>query len=349
MSFVVFATESKWQSGSLCYNSVVILITGATGFIGRALLRQLLAAGREVRIALHPSRTSPRLPRGVPLEVAVVSLSDERAIQAALKGVEVVFHLAGSEWRGKDADLFAVDMRGTERLANLAAQAGVKRLVYLSHLGASRAAGYPVFKAKGIAEEHIRRSGVAHTIFRSGLVFGPEDHFTTVLARLLRASPFFFPIPGGERTVVQPLWVEDLIAVMLWSLEDEGTLNQTYEIGGSEYFTARQILEIIMQVTQRRRLLLEVNPALLRAWIVMLEAMIPNYPLSSFWMDYLAVSRTCPADALPRTFGLMPARFAYRLDYLKRTAWYMALWRGTTARLSKATAQALETVRTLRL
>lgn len=328
---------------------LVILITGATGFIGRALLRQLLAAGREVRIALHPSRLTPRLPRGVPLDVTLVSLADERAIRAALKGVEVVFHLASSESRGKDADLFAVDIRGTEALARLAAEAGVKRLVYLSHLGASRAAGYPLFKAKGIAEEHIRRSGVPHTIFRSGIVFGPEDHFTTVLARLLQTSPLFFPLPGGERTVVQPLWVEDLIAVMLWSLEDEGTLNQTYEIGGSEYFTARQILEIIMQVTQRRRILFEVNPALLRAWIVLLEAMIPNYPLSSFWMDYLAVSRTCPADSLPRTFGLMPARFAYRLDYLKRTPWYAALWRGMTSRLSVAAGQVLEAVRTFHL
>src|SRR5512135_834158 len=175
----------------------MILVTGATGFIGRALMRQLLDSGLAVRVLIRPSRRSPRLPKGLPIDVAVVSLADERAIGAALKGVDVIFHLAGAEWQGRNANLQAVDMQGTANLARVAAEADVKRIITVSHLGASRASAYPVFKAKGIAEEHIRRSGVPFTIFRSSLVFGPEDHFTSSLARLLQVSPFIFPLPGS--------------------------------------------------------------------------------------------------------------------------------------------------------
>jgi uncharacterized protein YbjT (DUF2867 family) len=326
----------------------MILVTGATGFIGRALMRQLLESGREVRVLIRPSRHSPRLPKGRPIDVAVASLSDERSLRAALKGVDVIYHLAGAEAQGRNANLLAVDMQGTEHLAHVAAEARVRRIITVSHLGASRASGYPVFKAKGIAEEHIRRSGVPHTIFRSSVVFGPQDHFTTNLASLLRASPFVFPLPGGSRTVVQPLWIEDLVTVLLWALDDEGTINRTYEIGGSEYFTVEQVVRAVMQTSRRTRALFPVHPVLLRAWIVTLESFVPNFPISSFWLDYIAVGRTCPVDNLSRAFGLMPARFAYRLDYLKRRPWYAAAMSRIAERTSETRRRLAESLRLLR-
>jgi uncharacterized protein YbjT (DUF2867 family) len=326
----------------------MILITGGTGFIGRALVRQFFDSGYPVRTLLRPSPRTPRLPKGVPVEVAVVSLGDIRGLRAALRDVDVIIHLAGTEHLGRNANLLATDIQGTQNLAQAAKQAGVKRFIYLSHIGADRASAFPVHKAKGIAEEHIRRSGVPYTIVRSSIVFGPEDHFTTNLVSLLRRVPGVFPIPGDGQTRIQPLWVEDLVTCLIWAMENSETINKIYEVGGSEYFTLRQTLEIIMQVTGKRRLLVSLSPPFLRALIVTLETFVPRFPASSFWTDYYAVHRTCPVDNLPRTFGLMPARFTYRLDYLAHKPWYTLWWNSFANEAAKLSARIQNLFRPMR-
>ena len=89
-----------------------------------------------------------------------------------------------------------------------------------------------------------------------------------------------------------------------------------------------------MDVTRRRRYLLSLSPITLRAMTVFLEGVIPNFPISSFWLDYFAVNRTCAVDSMPRNFGLMPARFTYRLDYLIRKPWYQRIWNSVTERVA---------------
>jgi uncharacterized protein YbjT (DUF2867 family) len=203
----------------------------------------------------------------------------------------------------------------------------VGRFFYLSHLGADRAAGFPVLKAKGIAEEFIRKSGVPYTILRASILFGPGDEFTTGLAMLLTAAPGFLPLPAKGETLLQPLWVEDLVTCLIWSLDNLETLNQTFEVGGSEYISLRSLTTTIMEVIRRQRWLVSWPMQSMRTLTIIMESIYPRFPASIFWLDYLAVNRTCPLDSIPRNFGLMPARFASRLDYLRNIPWTQQLLR----------------------
>jgi NADH dehydrogenase len=230
--------------------------------------------------------------------------------------VDVVFHLVGSERQGNQADLMGVDIEGTRTIANVAADTGIKRFFYMSHLGADRASAFPLLKTKAIAESYILKSQVPYTIFRSAVVYGAGDQFTTEFARLLRIAPGVLLIPGKGDTLLQPLWIEDLVTCLILAIEDANTTNQIYQIGGPEYLPFRDILKTLMQVTGIRRPTIAISPGYLRILSILLENTYKRFPISSFWQDYLAADRTCDLDTLPRLFGLMPERFNRQLDYL---------------------------------
>jgi NADH dehydrogenase len=242
-------------------------------------------------------------------------------------GVDIVYHLAGVEWHGAGASLMDIDIQGTQMVSQIAAEVGVERFFYLSHLGADRASAFPVLKAKAISEENIRRSGVRHTIIRSALVYGMNDHLTSGLARLLNALPSFFFVPEDGETLLQPIWVEDLVTCLLWSLDNNLTINQTYSIGGPEYLSFKHIVQSVLEQINLRRRLVSVFPPYLRGATVLFESMFPGLPVSVYWLDYLAVNRTCSIDVLPRVFNLLPSRFDHRLDHLKYIDWRTSLWR----------------------
>lgn len=299
----------------------MILITGGTGFIGKALIRQLNEMGELPRVLIRPSRESPDLLKGLPTEVALSSLSDPRGLRAAMVGVDTVYHLASGERQGTRANLHQIDILGTQAVVSTARDAGVKRLFYLSHLGADRGSAYPMLKAKGIAEEFVRRSGIDFTIIRSAVVFGPGDRLTTGLASILRTLPSIFLVPGDGKSLLQPLWVEDLATCLAWALEDKETRNRMVEIGGPEYLTFTQVVEQVMAATGKRRRLVNVRLPYLRWLTEFLESMSTRLPTSVYWLDYLASNRTCSLDTAPRVFNLMPSRFSQRLAYLKGDSW----------------------------
>ncbi|MBN1146932.1 MAG: NAD(P)H-binding protein [Anaerolineales bacterium] len=305
----------------------MILVTGGTGFIGKALIRHLVEMGYPVRTLIRPSPRSPNLPRRVAVDVAVSSLSDERGLRAAMVGADAIYHLVGGEWSGPRASLLEIDIKGTRAVVEAAADAGVERIFYVSHLGADRASAYPVLKAKAIAEEFVRRSGLTYTILRSAVVYGPNDSLTSGLARIMSALPFMFLLPGSGEVQLQPLWVEDLVACLTWCLDEPETYNRTIDIGGPEYLSFRQIVELVMQETGIRRSLVNFPPPYLRGLTMLLESLLPNLPVSVYWLDYLAVNRTSALDTMPRVFNLMPARMSQRLAYLHGGNWRSSLFR----------------------
>ncbi|HEY61489.1 MAG TPA: NmrA family NAD(P)-binding protein [Anaerolineae bacterium] len=303
----------------------MILVTGGTGFIGKALIRTLVEAGYPVRVLIRPSKKSPRLPHGVKVNVAVASLQDERGLRAAMVDVDTVFHLVGIERQGIKENLLKVDVEGTRAIIHAAEDANVKKIFYLSHIGADRASAYPVFKAKAIAEEYIRKSKIPYTIFRTSIVFGKGDGFTTSIAQIIKAVPIIFFMPGKGDILIQPLWVEDLVKCLVWALENRDISNKMIELGGPEFLNYHEVVKLILGKLGTNRMMVSVSPPLLRMITVLIESLLPTAPVSVYWLDYLATNRTCSLDTIPRLLNLMPSRFSKRLDYLVGENWRRVL------------------------
>ena len=305
----------------------MILVTGATGYIGRRLLPWLHAEGGRVRILLRPRPKSPRLPTGLALEVALTSLADLRGVRAAMVGVDRVIHLASAAADGPRGDLYATDVAGTENVVQAAADASVRQIVFLSHLGASRASAYPLLRAKALAEEHIRNSGLPHLILRCGPIFGPGDRFLTRLAMMLAASPVVLPIPGEGAVQLHPLWLEDLVTALQWLLDDPEAKLGTHEVGGPEHLSLRRVIDLVAETTGYRRIFMPMRPAYMRGLVWLLERMMPHPPLTTNALDYLAANRTAPLDSMIRLAGLQPARLADRIGFLEEGRWGWQLMR----------------------
>lgn len=306
-----------------------VLITGATGFIGNALTRHLAEMEYDIRALIRPSPSTPQLPPGIPLEVAVTTLNDPRGLRAALVDIDIVYHLASEERRGGEADLLKTDIQGTQALVKAAEEAPVDRFFYLSHLGADRASAFPVMTAKAIAEDSIRKSSLDYTILRSAVVYGQNDHFTTGLAKLLQLIPFFFFLPGEGDTLLQPLWIEDLATALVWALDDDHTRKGLYKIGGPEQMTFREIVETLLQTLEIKRLLVPIHTPYLRYLTIFAEYLFPSPPTNVFWLDYLGTNRTCSLTTLPHHFNLLPSYFEKRLEYLQDRNWGKVAWRST--------------------
>ncbi|MCJ7519791.1 MAG: NAD-dependent epimerase/dehydratase family protein [Anaerolineaceae bacterium] len=294
----------------------MILVTGGTGFIGSRVVEQLIQSREEIRILLRPHRKTPNLPRKMALDIAVSSMEDERGLRAALRNVDTVFHFATAEHQGQDADLESVDVRGTQSLLNAAREAEVKRILFLGRVGADKSSSYPVLRAKALAEDEVRKSGIPFCILKLTDVFGANDHFTLEIASAIRHAPLVLPYPGGGKAIVQPLWIEDLLSVMMLIQEIKRFNNGVYEIGGGEFFEFTRIARTVMQLINKKKLLFQVSPAYLRIINLWFKSYKGSFPLSTRWLDLLAIDRTCPLDSLPRNFSILPGRFQSHLEYL---------------------------------
>jgi NADH dehydrogenase len=298
----------------------MILVTGGTGFIGSRVVEKLLQSGEPVRLLIRPNRKTPRLPKNVPLNIAVSHLSDDRGMRTALREVDTVVHFATAEHQGPSADLEAVDVEGTQCLLDAARETGVKQILFLGRIGADKSSSYPVLKAKALAEDAIRKQNIPYCILRLTDVFGANDHFTHEIAAGIKRAPIIYPLPGEGKTLVQPLWVEDLISILMLIYEQKRFKNEVIEVGGGEFFEFHQIVRIVMNETNKRKVLIPMSPAYLRIINLWLRRPGAVFPISTLWLDLLAIDRTCPLDSMTRNFSILPARFSNHLGYLQKMA-----------------------------
>jgi len=237
----------------------VILLTGATGTVGSALLRRLTAEGRPVRALVRDQR---RLgDQRVRVQIALGDLSNPPSFRNALRGVDTVVHLAASirdQPLGSIEELNAV---ATLRLVRAAERAGVKRFVFFSALNAHHHSRTRFFRAKALAEEAVEASSLESTVFRPSIIYTPGDPWLTLLDRLSRLPAV--PVSGSGKALYQPVWAEDVADAVMKALAN-GT-EPEYELAGPDVLSYNDIVRTVLRAEKRRRRLVHVPLPIVRA------------------------------------------------------------------------------------
>ena len=276
-----------------------ITVFGGSGFIGRHLVRRLASAGARVRVATRDPEASQFLrPMGDVGQIAPVlaNIRDQRSVEAAITGADAVVNLVGLLYERGRQTFSEVHANGAARVAAAAKAAGATRLVHVSAIGADRLSPSAYARSKAEGEAGARAAFAQATIVRPSVVFGPEDDFFNRFAALARVSPAL-PLIGGGETRFQPVYVADVADAIVHCLNDPASAGRTYELGGPRVYTFREIMELILTVTERRAQLVPIpfGPARILAGLGELS---PVPPITRDQVRMLESDNVVAGDAL---------------------------------------------------
>jgi uncharacterized protein YbjT (DUF2867 family) len=230
----------------------MILVTGGTGFIGTEIVRQLHAAGHRLRLLVRDPKSAEALARQTGAELATGDILSPTSLETAMQGVTGVVHLVGIIHEIDGATFEKVHVEGTRNVVAAAQHARVARFLHMSALGTRANARSRYHQTKFEAEEIVRASGLAWTIFRPSVVYGPGDQFLTVFDRFLR-FPFHcltfrtLPLIGGGETHLQPVPVQEAALCFTRALANPLAVGKTYDLCGPEPLTLQEILATLVE------------------------------------------------------------------------------------------------------
>jgi uncharacterized protein YbjT (DUF2867 family) len=283
-----------------------LFIAGGTGFVGRHLMDAL--AGREGVGGRCLIRSLDKIHLCKTFEPVEGSL--EEMPPGALGGIDMVVHLVGIIGEDPSHTFESVHVRGTERLVDEALKAGVRHFFYQSALGASLSSKSAYMRTKARAEEIIRDSGMAYTIFRPSLILGPDDFFTREMVGLITSAPVI-PIPGDGERKFQPIYIDDWVKCFLSILRNPKYWDRVIELGGPEYITFNGLVRLYMEILGIKKKIMHVPVKLakggVRVFGLAKKIGLKNLPpLSRDQLELLSEDNTTALDALKRDFGFEP-------------------------------------------
>jgi uncharacterized protein YbjT (DUF2867 family) len=234
----------------------LVTVFGGSGFLGRNVVRALAKRDFRIRVAVRRPELAGHLqPLGRVGQIHAVQANVRypASVEAAMRDSQVAINLVGILAEGGAQSFDAVQAKGAATVAQAAAAAGT-RMVHVSAIGADENALSAYARAKAAGEKAVLAAVPSATILRPSIVFGPEDQFTNRFAALARISPLL-PLIGGGVTKMQPVYVGDVATAVAAAVDGKAKLGATYELGGPEVLTMREIMEVILAITERNRTL----------------------------------------------------------------------------------------------
>jgi uncharacterized protein YbjT (DUF2867 family) len=276
----------------------MLLLTGATGQVGSALLRRLVEDGTDVRCLVRDPR-SLGIWR-VRVQIALGDLADPPSYRNALRGVDTVVHLAASIRDQPNGSIEELNGIATWRIVRAAQRAGVGRFVFFSALNASRYHRTRFHRAKALAEQAVRSTDLDWTVFAPSIVYAPGDEWLTQLERLALAP--VMPMSGLGRARYQPIWADDVAACVMAALGEPASKRRRYELAGPNTLTHTEIVRLVLDSLQRPRPLLKIPTPIVSRALRLLEATVGVERAFATWdeaelMECSMVARSGAGDA----------------------------------------------------
>jgi uncharacterized protein YbjT (DUF2867 family) len=293
----------------------VLLLTGATGLVGSALLRRLTASDQPVRCLVRDPRRlgSDR----VRVQIALGDLADPPSFRNALRGVRTVVHLAAAIRDQRSGSIEELNGIATWRMVQAAERAGVEHFVFVSSLGATSHDRTRVLRAKALAERAVLASDLRHTVFAPSLVYAPGDRLLTMLERIAMVLPAM-PISGRGEALYQPIWAEDVADCVIGALRLDpatgaaGAARERFELAGPQTLSHAAIVELVLRAAGRSRPTVHVPATLVSGALRTAETLLKSRaPATWDEAELLEVSMTSArgvADA--ELLGVTPRRMS---------------------------------------
>ena len=249
--------------------TVLVTVFGGSGFLGRYTVRALARAGHRIRVAVrYPHLANFLLPMAHvgQLQIVRTDIRDKDAVARALTGANAAINLVGILSETRRQTFQALHADAAETIARAARAEGAAALVHVSAIGANLQSEAAYGRTKAEGETRVHSAFPEATILRPSIVFGPEDGFFNRFAALARISPIL-PLIGGGHTRFQPVYVCDVAAAILRCVEDRATAGRVYELGGPRLYTFRELMQLVLCETNRRRMLVPIpwSVAMLKA------------------------------------------------------------------------------------
>jgi uncharacterized protein YbjT (DUF2867 family) len=305
-----------------------IAVMGGSGFIGRYVVKRLAERGEVLTVGGRHAADARFLQlRGEVGQVGLVNIAvdDETMLPAFLAGKDALINCVGILYERGAQKFDVVHHSAPARLARLAREAGVERLVHLSAIGADPRSSSAYARSKAAGEQAVRDAFPTATILRPSIVFGPEDDFFNRFAALAMVSPFV-PLIGGGETRFQPVYVGDVASAVIGVLDDPATAGRTYELGGPKIYTFRALMEAMLGEIKRHRRFIDL-PFGLASLQARLLSLLPKPPLTPDQVEMLRRDNVVATGALDlRTLGIEPttveAILPSYLDRFRKGGWY---------------------------